>query len=376
MNSASTHASITRRKLYQLVWAEPMIKVAEYFGISDVGMAKICRKYDIPRPPRGYWAKVQHGQKPAQIQLPKSDHDEDIEIRDPSHASPSGSALLDDGQREGAAERQVEKRIAVAETLRGSHELVSKANQELQAERADRHGMIQRPNKPTLDIIVSKASLRRALLIMDALFQALEKRGYQVSAGPKVTILGVDVSFGISESLETVGESCKEHNLDGDYVFGHSRYNEKCSPSGKLTLKINEGGAYWTNRTRHNWCDTEKKPLEDRLNQFVAGLVEMAARLKCRDEELAKQAELQRQQEARLQEEARQRAERRNAYRAEKARVDLLLTQAENWQRSKLLRDLIDAAARPTPPMVPLSQAAVSRIGSNGPLRKPIAWTR
>lgn len=50
-----------REKLYQEIWAEPVMQVAKRYGISDVGLAKICKKMKIPRPPRGYWAKKSYG---------------------------------------------------------------------------------------------------------------------------------------------------------------------------------------------------------------------------------------------------------------------------------------------------------------------------
>ena len=31
--------------------------LAKEFGISDVGLAKVCRKLGVPVPGRGYWAK-------------------------------------------------------------------------------------------------------------------------------------------------------------------------------------------------------------------------------------------------------------------------------------------------------------------------------
>ena len=52
-----------REKLYEEIWAEPMMQVAKRYGISDVGLAKICKKLSIPRPPRGYWAKKSYGVK-------------------------------------------------------------------------------------------------------------------------------------------------------------------------------------------------------------------------------------------------------------------------------------------------------------------------
>src|SRR5262249_51342656 len=55
--------TLTRQELYDLVWATPMAKLAESFGLSDVGLAKICDRHRIPTPPRGYWAKKNAGKK-------------------------------------------------------------------------------------------------------------------------------------------------------------------------------------------------------------------------------------------------------------------------------------------------------------------------
>src|SRR5260221_4866158 len=53
---------VTRELLYADVWQKPGRVLAAKYGISDVAIAKICRKLDVPRPPIGYWARVQHGQ--------------------------------------------------------------------------------------------------------------------------------------------------------------------------------------------------------------------------------------------------------------------------------------------------------------------------
>lgn len=47
---------LTRKDLYELVWSVPMIKLADRFGLSDVGLKKKCRRHDIPVPPRGFSA--------------------------------------------------------------------------------------------------------------------------------------------------------------------------------------------------------------------------------------------------------------------------------------------------------------------------------
>lgn len=56
MTTNSVH-SLSRQELYELVWSTPMSRLAPQFGLSDVGLAKVCKKYATPRPPVGYWAK-------------------------------------------------------------------------------------------------------------------------------------------------------------------------------------------------------------------------------------------------------------------------------------------------------------------------------
>jgi hypothetical protein len=334
--------TLKRSELYEIVWQEPMSRLAKRFAISDVGLAKICRKYNIPRPPRGYWAKKQHGQKPRQTPLPKTPRDEEIQLRDGAYETVA-SGITETIMAHIDAEKAKELPITVAETLRGSHDLVSRSNAELQGARVNDSGFIARPEKPTLDITVSKASLRRSLLIMDALLKALEARGYEVAAGPTAKILEASVGFGILETTETKKDPVEDHDLDGPYNFGHSRYNETRHPSGRLVLKIDAGGAYWLGGARHTWKDTDKSKLETRLNSFVAGLIEVAARIKQHEEEQQKRQEAARQEEARRQEQARQLAEKRKLFKAEQARVELLLEQADNWRSSKLVRELVEA---------------------------------
>ena len=51
------HVTLTREELYRQVWEIPMSRLAKEYGLSDTGLAKICRRLDVPYPPRGHWAK-------------------------------------------------------------------------------------------------------------------------------------------------------------------------------------------------------------------------------------------------------------------------------------------------------------------------------
>ena len=60
---------ISRLELYKRVWETPVTRLAKEYGLSDVGFAKICKKYNIPRPPRGYWAQKAAGQRMTNVKL-------------------------------------------------------------------------------------------------------------------------------------------------------------------------------------------------------------------------------------------------------------------------------------------------------------------
>jgi hypothetical protein len=61
--------TLTRDKLYALVWSEPIHKLAKQYGISDRGLGKLCARHNIPVPPRGWWAKKAAGKRVKQHRL-------------------------------------------------------------------------------------------------------------------------------------------------------------------------------------------------------------------------------------------------------------------------------------------------------------------
>ena len=59
-----------RETLYGLVWTAPVLEVAGRLGVSDVALAKLCRRANIPTPARGYWARTESGQQIPRPPLP------------------------------------------------------------------------------------------------------------------------------------------------------------------------------------------------------------------------------------------------------------------------------------------------------------------
>lgn len=71
--SASTSdTTLTRSALCELVWAEPMLKVAARFELSSSHMARVCTLMNVPRPERGYWAKLAIRQRLPKPELPET----------------------------------------------------------------------------------------------------------------------------------------------------------------------------------------------------------------------------------------------------------------------------------------------------------------
>ncbi|MCG7879145.1 MAG: hypothetical protein N0C90_22845, partial [Candidatus Thiodiazotropha endolucinida] len=61
---------LSREELFTLVWEQPARQIARELGISDVALGKLCRRLQVPKPPRGYWARVASGKTPRKPPLP------------------------------------------------------------------------------------------------------------------------------------------------------------------------------------------------------------------------------------------------------------------------------------------------------------------
>ena len=73
---------LSRKKLHDLVWSEPMRNLCVRFGISDVALKKTCARAGIPTPERGYWAKKEPGKETFQpaLSLRAAGTDDEVSI--------------------------------------------------------------------------------------------------------------------------------------------------------------------------------------------------------------------------------------------------------------------------------------------------------
>ena len=119
---------ISRNDLFERVWAEPIQKVSKDYGLSDVGLAKICRRYNIPIPPRGYWAKKQAGKRVSKPVLPpegRKGYGDQVRLPGPSSTRPVEPAVVPAPAHPLiAAETDPANAISVPEDLRLRHPLL------------------------------------------------------------------------------------------------------------------------------------------------------------------------------------------------------------------------------------------------------------
>jgi hypothetical protein len=339
--------TLTRGELYGQVWAIPTIRLAKTYGLSDVALGKVCKKYRIPKPPPGYWAKVRHGRNIPRTPLPPIDGAELQQVR--IFRRPDSP---DRNNKEHFAEAVHEEAITVPGRLQSPHLLVEQTVKTLRGIAADETGLLRSRAKDCLDIAVSKGSLDRAMLLMDTMVKALEARGYSVSVATEGN-KAVTVAKVLNESIqiqlwELVNRrqrelTQKEKKEQERWPCMYSRPRYEYSPSGHQALYI---VGYLGEGFRRVWCDGKKQKIEHCLDSFLRGLLIAAEELKAdriRREQCQKERE---EKERRHMEEERRRRE-------EEAKVQKLKDLVACWDESRRIREFLGA----------VEEAAVQKSG-------------
>lgn len=142
--------TLTREELYDQVWSTPMMHLAKKYYLSDVGLAKVCRKHQIPYPPRGYWAKKRQGKIVRKPRLPVC-NDPKLQIisivkKDTSEEkppSPQTSELdFDADVLETLAAARALGKVKIAADLRGLHTLVRNTKEGLEVAKPDKNNLL------------------------------------------------------------------------------------------------------------------------------------------------------------------------------------------------------------------------------------------
>ena len=159
---------LSRVELYEKVWTIPMRTLAKQFGISDVGLAKLCRRNAIPLPGRGYWARIQHGQQPAKDSLPEVADTAlgaiTINPSEPRHRGP-----LD------PADFEKPPTIQVGVDGPPAHPVAARIERSISKKSTDDRGLLLTLQGRVVPVKVCAETFHRTVRLLDALFTALEE---------------------------------------------------------------------------------------------------------------------------------------------------------------------------------------------------------
>lgn len=327
-----------RARLLEEVWSAPLREVAPRYGLSDVGLQKLCVRLQIPTPGRGYWAKLKAGKRlPARPELREYTGSPGALLKPKRVAavpcsSPPSEPVDPRLQAILSYEEDPAHHVRVAERLRRPHPLVVKTRDALKKPAHDQRG-IPLPTEQALDLKVSTALLPRALRVADALLKALEQRGYRVTLGERsvqVEILGISSTLSFFEptrrsryvpSPEEVAKQAR-----GQWVY---LPQWQYTPSGRLHVIADQG---YSGKV----VDTPELPVEAQLNAFIVLMARRAVGiLLAREQRAIEEAELRRRREQALARKALQDAERE--------RLQQVEDDAQAWRRAQQLRDYLNA---------------------------------
>lgn len=325
-----------RAKLLEEVWAEPVQVVAPRYGLSDVGLKKLCSRLQIPTPPRGHWAKVKAGKRvsPRPKLREYTGHPGYLyrTVAPTSAQNPVAEVVDSRLQRVLSFEQQPENQIVVPERIKAWHPVVAAAREALVRPIIDQRGMPQTHGNG-LNISVSPALQSRALKVADTLLKALEKRGYTVQQGNhrvEILMFGHVLHLRLFEaSLRSQYEPTAKElaaQAKGEWSYWAKW---QFTPSGRLQVLVNEGYG-------GKIVDSDSRPVEFQLNKLVGLMATRAVEFLVRNElQAIEDAERQRVREAAL--------ERKRRQDAEKQRLAKLEVDAQNWRRAQVIREYLNA---------------------------------
>jgi hypothetical protein len=261
-----------RKELYDLVWSKPMRAIAASVGISDVALAKHCKKANITVPNRGYWARKQAGKTTTQIALPPrfpgasdriggwASHNYywDSEWAEKFREVPVPPIPTFDEEMSSveARARQLVGKVRCLRKFEPAHPLVAKLLAHDEERRQEFIKWRSSYYAPKYDAGIE----RRRLLIINALFMAAARLGCRPSMG--TSKYGQDV--GSERDLSTtIGES---------HIYFTIEPFKSNTEKQKERLRLAFGMARDRASASKFWDDSDASSLEDQLSDT---LVEM-----------------------------------------------------------------------------------------------------
>ena len=248
MSDETPHTELTREELYEKVWSTPGTKLAEELGISDVAITKRCKKLNVPRPSRGYWAKLAAGKKPRKLPLPPTQDEVFMKT----------------------AVQSVGNELSLPESTESLHELAAALIAKIKKAHVDSDKRASFYGDRTLpEVKVTKAQAERAAQAVHVILQKVEPLGItfrkaQSSYGPAYFQKSHDrLYLKIEEEMIEKTPTARRSRYSG---YGYGLREEKV-PSGRLifSLKTDRYGS----SDEKEFTESERLPLDKVLARVV-----------------------------------------------------------------------------------------------------------
>ncbi len=369
-----------------------MLKVGARFDVSSSYMARVCTLLNVPRPERGYWAKLAVGKASPKPPLPDPlPGDPMVWSRDGGMPALKAAPRLPT-QLEGAPKERRKPRLPKTNIPAiGTHCLIRGAKIHFESGRPVDDGNHLKPYKKLLvDVMASKTGLDNALGFANDLFNALESVGYRVVLAPN----GEQLRRGQIDELETprkrqgyfhsnlwspyrptlvyvgtvaIGLAIIEMSeevlmryvngkyiRDADYVAPKSsrRYHDhtwtttKELPCGRLRLVAYS--PFWRASWQTSWQESKNSSLSREIPQIVKAIEDAAIELVEKLKEADRQAEIARLERLAEEEKRRQEEDRRRIQQSIKDSKDHLGQIIQSWGSvmtvERFLRDVEERA--------------------------------
>ena len=252
---------ITRNELYEQVWSKPMTLLAKEYGVSDVGLSKICKKLNIPRPPVGYWSKIKAGKKVNHPYLPELDISNQETYVLENKNSPEIKSLPPDITYK--LDTIKNKRIVVPQRVSKFHSLVQETKLFLSNSSNKTNGILGHKYQKCLDLRVTKNSLHRALILINTIIRECNNMNIVIkNYQHRKTVAiyeGQEIQFIIREKLKRI-----ENPNKSDW----NKY--KLLPTDNLCIEIQN--YYYEDYVRKSFADTTKTKVENLIGDFIQSI--------------------------------------------------------------------------------------------------------
>lgn len=325
-------ALLSRTELHALVWAKPLRHLARRFGISEQSLAKLCDRFDIPRPRPGHWNKVAAGKEIAVPALPpaRTGMDEKITITPVPDGGTSSTA-----RTPLAAARHTRKAVCVADRLSDPHPIIVGwlANRR-EAIATGRLVYDIWPNRPVRAAPFTPIE-RRRLRILDTLFKALEAEKIAIAEtdrhGPVARCGQDEIAFQLRPRLKEVRQllTSEERQWHGS----GKQYRRELVETDVLVFEIKR---WLPGNLPRVWQDGRKGMIEDRVGDILTILLAAFPMMAAAREEAEERQRLRETEQRRRQILAQE-------LKLERDRFRCFLELAGRWHEAGLARDFLMA---------------------------------